>query len=218
MHAAPVLEAGHYAPVAQEISPLAPAQEAAGWGLDSLAGRFIELCAGPDAAVLTISAGLILDAQKQGALTAWVTLPGSIFFPPDFAASGVDLAALPIVTVPHAEGAARAADQLLRSGAFALLILDLCSPMSRSCGMPFPLPIQTRLAGLAKRHNTALVVLTKTGKHERHAGSLVSLRGETHKRRVGHDLFMAELRAVKDKRRAPGWMHQEVFKGTQGLW
>ncbi len=185
--------------------PVAP------WTLAGLAGHFIALdpCAESGTAALSLLAGLIREAQAAEGYAAWIAGPGRIFFPPDFAAAGVDLAALPIVRVPDATKAARAADTLLRSGSFALIVLD-------GDGQALPLALQTRLAGLAHQHHTALVCLRAPGEVAAR-GSLVSLRCTTQKRRTGHDCFSCELRAVKDKRQTPGWTHQELRHGPDGL-
>ena len=64
------------------------------------------------------------------------------------------------------------------------------------------IPMQTRLAGLAKKHHTALICITSASEHITNLGSLVSLRGEARKVRAGFDRFQCELRAVKDKRQS----------------
>lgn len=184
---------------------------AAPWALDAIAGRFIALdpCPESGTAALSLLAGLIREVQAAEGYAAWIAGPQRIFFPPDFAAAGVDLAALPIVRAPDATKAARAADTLLRSGSFALIVLD-------GDGQALPLALQTRLAGLAHQHHTALVCLRAPGEAAAR-GSLVSLRCTTQKRRTGHDCFSCELRAVKDKRQTPGWTHQELRHGPDGL-
>jgi recombination protein RecA len=181
------------------------------WAIDAIAGRFIALdpCPESGTAALSLLAGLIHEVQAAEGYAAWIAGPNRIFFPPDFAAAGVDLAALPIVRVPDATKAARAADTLLRSGSFALIVLD-------GDGQALPLALQTRLAGLAHQHHTALVCLRAPGEAATR-GSLVSLRCTTQKRRTGHDCFSCELRAVKDKRQTPGWTHQELRHGPDGL-
>ncbi len=181
------------------------------WSMAGLAGRFIALdpCPESGTAALSLLAGLIREVQTAEGYAAWIAGPQRIFFPPDFAAAGVDLAALPIVRVPDATKAARAADTLLRSGSFALIVLD-------GDGQALPLALQTRLAGLAHQHHTALVCLRAPGEAATR-GSLVSLRCTTQKRRTGHDCFSCELRAVKDKRQTPGWTHQELRHGPDGL-
>ena len=182
------------------------------WSLARVAGRFIALEPDPESgtASLSLVAGLIREAQAQQGLCVWIAGPHRAFFPPDFAASGVDLGALPLVRAPDAAKAARAADTLLRSGSFALIVLD-------GDGQALPLALQTRLAGLAGQHHTALVALRQPGERPCR-GSLVSLRCATGTRRAGHDCFACELRAVKDKRQTPGWTHQELRHGPDGLY
>ncbi len=178
------------------------------WSLTALAGRFVEITG---AAPLTAAAGLILEAQERGTPAAWIGAAASSFYPPDFAAWGIDLAALPVVHVEDACQGARAADTLLRSGGFALVMLDL------PAAADLPLAAQSRLAGLAKQRHAVLARLRSGGQDRAPAGSLVSLRVETAVDRRGFDAFLCALRAVKDKRQAPGWRHEEVRHGPGGL-
>lgn len=188
-----------------------PLTRATPWALASLAGRFIALEMWPESgsANLSFIVGLIREVQEAEGFAVWIAQPRCLFFPPDFTEAGVDLAALPIVRAPDSTKAARAADTLLRSGSFALIVLD-------GDGQALPLALQTRLAGLAHQHHTALVCLRTPGEATTR-GSLVSLRCTTQKRRTGHDCFSCELRAVKDKRQTPGWTHQELRHGPDGL-
>lgn len=181
------------------------------WRLESLAGRFVELGGGADTAALTLCARLIAGAQQAGGLAAWVGLPASSFFPPDFAAAGVDLAALAVVRAADARQLWRACDTLLRSGGFALVVADIDG------GIVLPFGVQTRLSGLAQHHGAALVALTRERRPEGPRSSLVSLRADTFKRRAGHDCFACGARVVKDKRGRPGWTHEELCRGTDGL-
>lgn len=200
---------------ARELLELSPKIPSDGWSLDVLAGRFVEIGGGASTASLTACARLILEAQQRGEPSAWIGQPGSCFFPPDLAAFGIDLAALPVVWVSDVLQAARAADTLLRSGGFGVLLLDLGQKAE------LPLVVQTRLVGLAQKHHTALIAITRQERDEVSRGHsrtpLVSLRAETVKRRADHDRFAWELRIVKDKRRVPGWCHTEECRGPDGL-
>jgi recombination protein RecA len=139
------------------------------WSLPQLAGRFAEVSGSKATAVLTLTFGLVLDAQKRGEPVGWATSTESSFFPPDAAQLGIDLAALVIVRVPRADSIARAGEKLLRSGGFGLVVLDL--------GLAdIPTPLQSRLTGLAHHHHTALVCLTEKESKAFSLGSLVSLR------------------------------------------
>jgi recombination protein RecA len=181
------------------------------WKLDTLAGRFVELSGGLTTATLTACAGLVYQAQQGGGLALWIGGRNAAFFPPDFAAWGIDLEALPVVRVENTVQAARVADTLIRSGAVTLAVLDLGSKAK------LPMPVQTRLVGLAKKYHTAVIALTRKTRNDEQGQSLVSLRGETAKQRAGHDCFLYEVHVVKDKRRSPGWDHTELCCGPDGL-
>ncbi|GMW02136.1 MAG: hypothetical protein AMXMBFR84_32720 [Candidatus Hydrogenedentota bacterium] len=178
-------------------------QTAPAWTLATLAGRFVEITGGADTAALTVCAGLLAEVHAQGQWAAWVGGQSSCFFPPDLAAAGVDLRALPVVRVTGVEKMARAADKLVRSGAFAAVVIDLGE------GGALPLPVQTRLVGLAKKHHAAIIVIARYD--TRHgpgaAGAFASIRAETSKRGMSGDTFHCEVRVVKDKRGTPGWRH-----------
>src|SRR5438445_3597112 len=93
------------------------------FALEELTGRLVELrCAG---AGLTSAFGLVLEAQAGEEPAAYVCGTASSFFPPDAAQGGVDLAALIVVRTGDAASRARAAAELARSGAFALILVDL---------------------------------------------------------------------------------------------
>lgn len=180
------------------------------WKLASLAGRLTELSGTGDSAALTLAFGLVREAQLLEEPVAWVTLRHHSFFPPDVAAGGVDLTTLAVVRVERQRGLARAADHLARSGAFGLIVLDVADAV-------LPMAALARLMGLARKHDIALLFLTRKHEQNPSLGSLISLRGQTKRRRTGRDQFTCNLLVVKDKRRAPGWNHEEVCGGPAGL-
>ena len=181
------------------------------WSLPSLAGRLTEIADSGSAPSLTAAAALILQAQQRGEPSAWIGFGNSIFFPPDFAEWGIDLDALPVVRVPDALAASRAADQLLRSGAFGLVVLDLKAETRMH------MAVQSRLAALARRHHAVLLCLTRKKQGAPSLGPLVSLHGEGRISRTAFSRFDWEIRIVKDKLGAPGWSHSESCRGTDGL-
>lgn len=189
--------------------------------LEELAGRFVELSGEGASSVLTLAVGLLLDAQRQAEPVAWVTAKDSSFYPPDVADSGVDLAALVVIRVPvgelvgnevraHAKLAV-AAERLLRSGAFGLVIVDLGKAATLAQ------PLQTRLLGLAQKHQSVLLCLTEKREDAPSLGSLVSLRAQARRKWLAKDRFECELRVLKDKRRGPTWSQSEVCRGPLGL-
>ena len=192
-------------------SQMPPEVVGTGWGLDYLAGRLVEMSGAAGTSSLTMVASVILEAQKRREPVAWISAQDSIFFPPDMAATGIDLDALPIVKVKKAFQVARAADALLRSGSFALIVLDLGAQASMS------LAAQTRLAGLARKYHTALIGITRKERRQQSLGSLVSLRGDCSRVRTGAHQFTCEVYILKDKRGGSGWHHMEMCRGPDGL-
>jgi recombination protein RecA len=198
--------------VGAKASEIAPRRGAAGWGLDALAGRLTELSGLGAAAQLSLAFTLVREAQRRGEPTAWITDRASTFFPPDAAASGIDLDALPVVFAPGAAAAARAADKLARSGAFGLIVLDLIGTDRKT-----PAPLLSRLTGLAQQHDAALLFLTEKPAEQASLSSLISLRCESSRKDAGAGRFFCLVRSLKDKRHGPGWTSTEVHRGPVGL-
>jgi recombination protein RecA len=181
------------------------------WSRAELTGRLCELSAGADGALLSAAMSVVLDAQLNGDPVAWVSATAATFYPPDAAACGVDLSALIVVRAIGARAAGRAADVLLRSGAFGLVVLDLGTSAT------LPAPLQGRLVQLASKHDAAVVCLTEKAAYEDSLGSLVSLRGEARRERLESGTgtgYAYRVRALKDKRRGPGWVVQEQRRGV----
>lgn len=176
-----------------------------------LAGRLTEISGWGDTSVLTLASLIVLDAQREGEPVAWITTYNSSFYPPDMARAGIDLEALPVIRCPDIRAMARAADRLARSGAFGVLVLDLGS------GGELPLPLQTRLAGLAHLHNTAILFLTEKTREAPSVSSLISLRLEAGRAHLHGEGFSCRFHALKDKRFGPGWVSEMVCHGPPGL-
>jgi recombination protein RecA len=175
------------------------------WSFAAARGRFVELSARGATATLTAATELVVEAQLQGEPVAWLAPWSTTFYPPDVAASGVDLAALVVVRVADALGAARSAERLLRSGAFGLVILELAEA-------ELPMAVQGRLVTLAQTHDAAVVCLTEKSAETASLGSLISLRTEA--TRLRDEVV---LRVIKDKRRGPGAMRTIKRGGPAGL-
>ncbi len=211
------------------------------WDYGTLAGRITELRAslrasprvprGPVSAAsagsedprdeacgsLTPAARILRDAQEEGEPAAWISTAESNVYPPDLADFGVDLEALLFVRVRGWTKGARAAEQLLRSGAFGLVVLDL-EPETGGRGSPqLPAAALMRLAALCRKHQAALLCLTRATSESSPVGSLVSLRAEGTRARRSPDGWTAGVRAVKDKRHGRAWRHEEVCRGPDGL-
>lgn len=193
--------------------------------MSEVSGRLVELSGSGASAVLTAATKLILDAQRMLEPVAWVGTDESSFFPPDVAQSGVDLSALVVVRIPTANAKrpiasmlAVAAERLLRSGAFGLVLIDLggaADPLRREPALNQSL--QSRLLGLAQRHQAAVLFMTEKAEESATLGSLISLRAHVARTWLGRERFLCELRVRKDKRRGPIWSEREECRGPLGL-
>ncbi len=181
------------------------------WCLDALVGRYVEITGGASSSALTVARDMVLQAQQQGGLVAWVGSRSAMFFPPDFASAGIDLKALLVVFVDDANSASRVVDLLFRSSGFAVIVLDVENNRG------FSLAVQTRFAGLAKEYHTVLMEITRMHRDRSSRSSLASLRMETTREHVDGEFFRMEMHALKDKRFSPGWKHTESCYGPDGV-
>ena len=189
----------------------APTRAPERWSIDTLAGRFLEISSSGETVSITAAASLILESQLRGEPAAWVATGDSTFYPPDLADCGVDLNTLPVIRVPNILSASRAADQLLRSGGFGAIVLDIGSHIHMR------MHIQARLAALAKKHRTTFLCLTSKESAAPSLGPLVSLRAQGQLRKTGFNRFTWTLHMVKDRRLGHGWSHSEVRRGPDGM-
>ena len=188
-----------------------PGPAPASWTSAALGGCLAELSGAGASPSLTLAFSLVHQVQQQGEPAAWITRAESTFFPPDAAQSGVDLAALPVIRLAGLRQCLRAADQLARSGAFGLLVIDL-----GGC-LDLPLAVQTRLAGQALAHGTLILCLTMKTDRQPSLGSLVSVRAHARRIRHGDGRFMCQVHVLKDKRRGPGWSDEVWCRGPDGV-
>jgi recombination protein RecA len=168
---------------------IAPGGTAPLWQLFA-PGQLVEL-SGRAPGKLSAVVRLIARAQAEQEPVAWVGLrDGACFYPPDFARAGVDLAALAVVRLSDSEGphaVVRAAEVLLRSGAFGLVIIDLAHGVPKG-----ELSWQARLSGLLRRHDARAVVLTESSREQSSLGPLVSMRIEPRWREVGRRVVIEQ--------------------------
>ena len=88
----------------------------------------------------------------------------------------------------------RAAELLLRCGAFGAVVLDLGAAM-----LPRGPAWQGRLLGLAREHACRVVVLSPNGRSRASLGPLVSLRFDVRRMRLSPGRFRLVARTIKDK-------------------
>jgi recombination protein RecA len=183
------------------------------------------LVGGPRSANVSVASLLILQAQTAGEQVAWIATHRDVFFPPDMAVAGVDLAALPVVWAAdgpaeeptafgqrHAGRAVRAAERLLRSGAFGLIIIDLAKNLTLRAAS------QGRLLHLAEYHDAQVLIIRRKREDGAYSGSLVTVRVESSREQIGPGRFRCTLTNTKDKRKSPGWTTSEEFDGPPGLY
>jgi recombination protein RecA len=147
------------------------------WTLNEVSGRFVEISSWAASAALTIVFGLVREEQAQKQPVGWIGSVENFFYPPDAAQVGIDLSALAVIRLSRSDSIPRAGEKLLRSGGFGVVVLDL------GVG-DIPMPLQSRLTGLAHHHHAALICLTEKEQAMLSIGSLVSLRAHAVKRHV----------------------------------
>jgi hypothetical protein len=147
-------------------------------------GRLVELCG---EAQTSTAVAILAHAQREGETAAWIQPVGGELYPPDLAAAGVDVEALVVIHVPPtgtakggecpkptgamsgASGQCRAAELLLRSGGFGLLVIDFCRT-EPSGGAAW----QGRLLALARQHEVRVLLLRRDARES--LGPLVGMR------------------------------------------
>ncbi len=179
-------------------------------------GKLTELSGGAGTATLSVAVSLLLAAQRAGETTAWVQTRGGPLFPPDLALCGVDLAALVVVHVPPAQGAhalAKAAEILLRSGGFGMVVLDFFTlrPSDHAAW-------QGRLLSLARAHKSRVLCLTRASDEQGSLGPLVDIRIASHRRRTLPGLFVLTHRLLKNKSGKLTDLHDEPRQAPYGIW
>lgn len=183
-------------------------REVAGWSLPALAGRMMELEADAGVGRLSLAVDLIRQAQKQAEPVAWVGNDQICFVPVDVHQAGVDLAALPVLRLSKAAQAWKAADTLLRSGSFSLVVLDAAPDWRMS-------PAVRSLLVRHTRENQA-VLLFLPGRHQGRGGQ-ASLRARCSLRQSGFDRFEVALHVEQGRLSPQAWQHMEACHGPDGL-
>jgi recombination protein RecA len=203
-------------------------------------GRLVEISGQGDAARLTLAVDIVRQVQAECETAAWVQLAGGPLFPPDLHDARVDLDSLVVIHVPASAGpygVPRAAELLLRSGGFGLVVLDLTEPVLPGDDLRRSLPSvemtpagrcppgvsswrrgtgwQGRLLGLAREHQSRVVCITGTPQSGESLGPLVALRVQPVRVRVGGGLFAIKPRVLRNK---PGVDLERAVQSRRGPW
>jgi hypothetical protein len=179
------------------------------WDFTNLAGRLIEISEASAAGALSFMATIVAERQRYGEPTIWVAASASIFYPPDFALCGIDLAGLPVAWVTDKRGCLYVLDMLLRSGTFGLVIADL------GADYQFDDASLGRLLKLAERHQTAVFFLTHKPNDEPSLGSMISLRAAVSRSETAP--FTSEIQVLRDKRGGRHVVERRVADGPIGM-
>lgn len=205
-----LIQAANSAPLPQSHPP--QSETAHPLSLASLLGRWVEL---EGNASLTAAAHWMQQAQQESHYVLWLGAREATVFAPDLHKNAIDLTRVVFVFLPHARAMAAAADELLRSGAFSLCIFDLVSLESRE-QHNMPAAMETRLLGLAQKHQVALLRLSRDVQQTTmHNASLVSLRVECS--RAGENRTSLLWHIEKDKVRGPGAFYHQPLTLVEGL-
>ncbi len=160
------------------------------------AGRLAELSGRRSCGRTTLAVSLLIQAQREDEPVAWVQLESGSLYPPDLADSGIDLDALVVVRIPPragARGLSKAAEMLLRSGAFGLVVVDY------TAGAPRGDAWQGRLSAMARKHGSRVILLSDREEGAASLGAMVALRVTPAHERRGPGRFAVEQRIMKDK-------------------
>lgn len=179
-------------------------------------GKIVEISSEAARGRTSTAVSLLIQAQHRGEPCAWIQPSGGRLYPPDLAAAGVDLDALVVVHVPRGEGSPlipRAAELLLRSGAFGLVVLDLLDGAPRGDGAAW----QGRLGSLAREHESIVILLTRSASARGSLGPLVSLRVAPARRRIAPDRFELGVTVLKNKAGLVAQPPGLIARGPYGL-
>lgn len=181
-----------------------------GWNLQEVQGRLVEISEPHPIAALSFCFLLVHEVQMADGCAAWIGSTDSTFYPPDAEKVGIDLRNLPILRLTDVQSLGRAAEILLRSGAFQLVLLDL------GYDPAIPVARLAQLNGLVRKHNACVVFLTRKQRGEQSVGPLISLHARTSRQHVETNSFSCELQILRDKQRGKKWTWQTCLSGVEG--
>ena len=214
--------------------------------ISRLSGNLVEISGAGASGVLSTAMALVSEAQfresqfresrfreHQPGLAAWVATTRSLFFPPDAVRAGVLLERLVLLRLENPAAQIRAAARILQSGAFGLVVVDLAGSVQpdfsgqsfspgrgrRAASREFP-PL-SRLAGLARRHESTLVLLTEKTAAAPSLDPRVTQRFDAS--RLGSRLVITTIKdkgspgRLRGKRLPPGFRFERKCREPAGM-
>lgn len=144
-------------------------------------GSLVEVSVSGKSAGLSYVAHQIRLMQGSHDMVVWLTTnEAGLIAGDDARVSGIDLAQCTFVKTPSVTDAGRAADKLIRSGAFGLIVLDA------TVGEPPPEPLLSRLQKLTRKHQCSLIMVTRKDDAAPSLSSMVSVRLSATRRCLKH--------------------------------
>lgn len=179
-------------------------------------GRIVEISGAQGCSCTTMAVSILNLAQRDGELVAWIQRENGGLYPPDLATAGIDLDSLTCIHIPTeapAPAPLRAAELLLRSGAFGWVVLDLRNGSVPRDGSRW----QGRLAGILREHEARLVLLTRNGAEAPSLGPMVGLRVEPRRFVDASGLYAVRPGILKSKLGPLPPPLPTVHRGPSGL-
>jgi hypothetical protein len=180
------------------------------WQFEDLVGILSEISEESACGAVSFVAEIILQAQYRNEPAAWVAGSSSAWFPPDLSYRGVDLAAVAVIRAGGEAESLTAAEWLVRSGGWGLVIVDAGGEWKASDAS------LGRIQKLAERARCAAVFLTRKPPHEPPLGSRISLRGCVAK--AGTDPSRVVITTTRDKRSNTSTQVRRHYHGPPGLY
>ncbi len=160
-------------------------------------GRLVEISGQNSASRMSLAVSFVAHIQKLGPV-AWIQPEHGGLFPPDLSQAGVLLDSLVVVQVPRRPDRydlIRAAELLLRSGSFELVVVDLTEGVPRGSAARW----QSRLQGLVRQHRSRCCLLSQNDSQDPSLGPLIGVRIVPERMQRADGSFQMFPRVIKDK-------------------
>lgn len=175
--------------------------------LPRVRGRVVEVSEAGSFGALSALCGLLAQVQALGDQIVWVETGSSLFFPPDLAFRGLDVGAITVILAPGTKEGLLAADWVVRSGAFPLVVVDWAGGMVDEADLG-------RLARVAEDRESTVLFLTRKPPEAPSLATQVSLRGTVTLGPGGETRWQV----TRDKRSGPPVPQAAVYHGPFGLY